>query len=927
MKRRLTIPVKIKHFILLSLGVLVLALIPVLRKHDVGEEQVFAAFELGGDRQREHKARELLEEMIAGSTENVNTLPRETVLVGVKVTGESVTVDLGFPTDYNESGLDAAGSDAINRMVVDTLLPLGLRKYKVRAAGENGYLMPLSDLLPEVKFSSQSFPANNDPVPSIPGPMPGTPGAPPLTSGSQPEGVLSGKTVWLSAGHGWVWTGIRWITQRPNTHGIVEDFANSETVNYFLARYLWNAGADVWLVREPSNNEFEIIVDNDHGSPGYTESGQFNTSSSSGYDGGSYRYALSEINESATATWRPDIPEPGMYPVWVWFRHNTNRAVDTRYQIRHTGGITDVSISQEVHGDTWHYLGEFYFETGTGGYVALTNQSSDAGQAVVADAVRFGGGMGSIDRGQGVSGKPRWEEAARYYAQYMGFPMDESINDVIVRPMYAEWEKSKGYPGEDGVFISWHTNCCNNSGTLSFIHSFQPTPGSEELQSIVHNELVDVLRSDWDKDWQDRGQLSADFGEVRELSTMPGVLLEIAYHDTEYPGDADDLKEPRFRQLTGRAVYQGIVKYFADKDGVPAVMLPQPPTHLTARNDAPDGAVLSWQSPPAGDTTGGEAESYRVYMSDNGRGFDNGVVTSDPFITIPDLKPGSLNFFKVTAINKGGESFPSQVAAVAAPRSGNKVPFLIVNGFDRLDKDSMLRQGDDPLDSVYRMRLEQMNRRDYIVEHAQALHSCGYAFDSTLNEAIEDGTVELDDYAALDWFVGEDAQVDKSLSKTERAALRRYLDSGGDLLISGSEIGWDLARSGDGVDASFYNLYLKSEYVGNDAATYQFNGQAGGLFENLSGSFDDGSEGYYDVDQPDRLAANGGSEAVLEYQERHADAAAIAYQGDYDLVYFGFPLETVFDPELRDQLICQAAEYLIGPTGLDLFMPVMLVDN
>jgi hypothetical protein len=58
---------------------------------------------------------------------------------------------------------------------------------------------------------------------------------------------------------------------------------------------------------------------------------------------------------------------------------------------------------------TWRNLGEYYFETGTGGQVTLINGSSDAGQAIIADVVRFGGGMDSIDRGGWVSGEPRGE--------------------------------------------------------------------------------------------------------------------------------------------------------------------------------------------------------------------------------------------------------------------------------------------------------------------------------------------------------------------------------------------------------------------------------------------------------------------------------------------------------------------------------------
>jgi len=901
---------------------------PFLRPPEADGMSIDSGLKLGDEADIEIQARALLEDTIGKSGESPYSLPLQTQLAAVKVAGERITVDFVIPPDFIRDTFDAAGSDAINRTVVETLLPLGLRDFQVRAADENGEFLPLSDLLPEVKTKAQVSPKSSDPLIPNPGPLPGAPGGAPLTKGDQPPGILSGKTVWLSAGHGWVWTGIRWATQRPNTYGIVEDLSNAEAVNYYLARYLWNAGADVRLVRERSHNQIEVIVDNDQGASGYSETGQFSTSSSRGYQGGTYRYTVSEQIESASATWRPDLPKAGLYPVWVWYRHNVNRTAEARYQVHHAGGQTQISISQEVHGDTWHYLGEFYFDAGTGGYITLTNQSSDPGQAVIADAVRFGGGMGSIDRGQGVSGKPRWEEAARYYAQYMGFPMDESINDVIVRPLYAEWEKSKGYPQEEGVFISWHTNCCNKSGTLSFTHSFKPTPGSLELQSNVHNELVRVLRAGWDPDWQDQGQMKADFGEVRELSSMPGVLLEVAYHDTETPGDADDLKEPRFRQLAARGVYQGIVKYFAELDGLKPEFVPEAPTHLAARNSTPGKALLSWQAPPGAAVSGAEAAFYKVYRSENGRGFDGGVITSEPFYTVSGLQPGSLYFFRVTALNQGGESFPSKVAALRTPRSGTAVPFLIVDGFDRLDKDSMLREIEDgSMDSIYRMPMEQMDRDDYIVEHALALGSCGYAFDSALNEALEDGSVDPGDYAALDWFVGEDAQVDRSLSKVERAFLQGYLDGGGNLLISGSEIGWDLARPGGGADEDFYQKYLKSEFLGTDAGTYYFKGSPADMFNGLSGGFDDSSHGLYDVDKPDRLAAHGGSHAVLEYLWGIGDDAALAYNDEFGLVYFGFPLETVIDPIMRSQLICRAAEYLIGPAVSELYMPAVVVDK
>ena len=61
----------------------------------------------------------------------------------------------------------------------------------------------------------------------------------------------------------------RWTTQRGNNYGLVEDFSNAEAVNYYLARYLWNAGADVWFARERAMTNHEIIIDNSAGAPAY----------------------------------------------------------------------------------------------------------------------------------------------------------------------------------------------------------------------------------------------------------------------------------------------------------------------------------------------------------------------------------------------------------------------------------------------------------------------------------------------------------------------------------------------------------------------------------------------------------------------------------------------------------------------------------
>ncbi len=930
---------------------------------------------LTGDDQAD--AETLLEALLAGPTGDeragglTSPLPPDAKLAAVIVAGDEVTVDLDLPLDFLRGDLDPFRSDAIVEQIVKTLHPLGLHHVHVRAEDEGGAILPISAFLPRPAVPAPGVPPNDDGAPDRPGSEP--------SGVAQAQGALAGKAVWLSAGHGWYWSETlgRWTTQRGNNHGLVEDFSNAEAVNYYLARYLSNAGADVWLVRERAMTEHEVIVDNDGGSPGYTETGSWLTSSTPGYQGGTYRWANTFDTLSATATWTPDLPQAGRYAVWTWYREGTNRPTDARYEVHHAGGVTTVRLSQEVHGRTWRYLGEFYFQSGTAGHVTLLNASDDPAQAVIADAIRFGGGLGSIEAPAGssieapagASGEPRWEEAAKYWAQYQGAPPEVYGSDVTARPLYAEWEAAKGYPGEaaNAVYVSWHTNAGGGTGTDSFVHDTEPTTGSLQLQDWVHDELIYDLRHAWNPEWVNRGQKSADFGELRELSTIPGVLLEVAFHDTEDPGDADDLREPHFRQIAARAVYQGIAKYHAQREAAPVYLLPEPPQRLAVRTTASGQVTLTWAPPPCCDGVLGDAATgYRVYHSADGRAFDGGTETLSPTLVLPGLLPGSLHFFRVTALNPGGESFPSPVVAVrlpeekmwrsatlplpsvASPKGGEPAPsppggrhfvsafggdgvrgdilanvptFLVVDGFDRLDAAALVPQWESPfLGTAQRMFLERMNRYDHAVEHAQALDACGWAFDGAVNEAVAAGDVALSAYPAVDWFVGEDAAADAALDDAERALLASYLDGGGGLLLSGSEIGYDLVESDR--DPDFYGDYLRAVYLGDDADTYDFAGLAGGPFSGLAGRFDAGSEGAYDVGWPDRLAASGGSTVTLSYLGGTGDGAAVTYDGAYRLVHVGFPLETVTDPLTRTALFCAAADYLLAPRGPGLsFVP------
>jgi len=746
-------------------------------------------------------------------------------------------------------------------------------------------------------------------------------GQPPAPGQARPQGALSGKTIYVSAGHGWEWEYdgrcdcYRWKTQRPVYQDFIEDHNNAEAVDQYLLQYLWNAGATVIPVRERDMNPVERVVDND-GGEGYAEEGVWATSTLTGYLGLTYRYTTTvAVTPTATAVWTATIPSDGRYAVYAWYRQGSNRAPDARYTVYHAGGQTEVVVDQRVHGNTWRYLGTYGFRGGEVATVTLSNLSTYTGTVVVADAVRFGGGtfdsLTSIRTSASYPpDKPWWEVAAFYYVQRMGMdpealnldPTDPAdnwgdFNDVVARPIYARWEHAG--TGEDAIYISWHTNGYDGTarGTETYVHNgewLSRTLGSYELAGNVHGELVHDIQAGWDPYWTDRGVKEKNLGELRLLwdedpsVRMPGALVEIAFHDNPY--DAEALREPTFQMLAARAIYQGIVKYFAQRDNVSLPLLPEPPTHPAVRNVGGGRVRISWRPSPT-DTVGlrgDAADYYRVYTSTDGIGWSNGIsVGNTTAYTLTGLSPGQLLFVRVTAVNRGGESFPTETLAV---RVGNGAGVLLVNGFDR--------------GYNLRMLLDRMNRYDYAIQHGEVI---SYPFDSASNEAVRDGDVALDGYAVVDWILGEESAPDQTLDSAERALLADFLDNGGALFISGTEIGWHL--DDQGAAPAFYNTYLRADYVGDDAGTYEVEPVAGSIFDGLP-RFRFDAPGMYDADYPDVITPTSGSTAALTYSGGTGGVAAVQYEnGCQRLVYFGFPFE-VIHPDDRAGVMARVMDFL-----------------
>jgi hypothetical protein len=142
-------------------------------------------------------------------------------------------------------------------------------------------------------------------------------------------------------------------------------------------------------------------------------------------------------------------------------------------------------------------------------------------------------------------------------------------------------------------------------------------------------------------------------------------------------------KEPAFQFDVSRAIYKGMLKFLYTLYGIPYVVQPLPVTHFQVLLTKNGGFELKWQAQPDSLEPTANAESYIVYMRKNDGGYDNGMLVNTNKIIINEPDKDVIYSFKVTAVNGGGESFPSEELSVCNV-SKAKGTVLILNAFDRV---------------------------------------------------------------------------------------------------------------------------------------------------------------------------------------------------------------------------------------------------
>ena len=296
-------------------------------------------------------------------------------------------------------------------------------------------------------------------------------------------------------------------------------------------------------------------------------------------------------------------------------------------------------------------------------------------------------------------------------------------------------------------------------------------------------------------------------------------------------------------------------------------------------------------------------EVIRVYSNSN-QTESLGQFSSSP-ILLENLNDNESYFIKLKAINAYGSSKHTEVLGVIPSANSPKV--LIVNGFDRVTGTN--------------------NTFDFIKEHGSALHNNDYIFDSASNEAIINKYIKLTDYQIVDWILGEEGTATSSFNDIEQSLIQEFLMDGGKLFVSGSEVGYDLSDKGDTNDKLFYEKFLRANYISDAAGGRQSNynayGVQGTLFDGVNLSFDDGTQGSYDVDWPDGIKPISNEEINLKFEGVDYDSsggAGISYRGRFGssplsggLVYLTIGFESIYPENKRNIIMKRVMHYLDGP--------------
>jgi hypothetical protein len=233
------------------------------------------------------------------------------------------------------------------------------------------------------------------------------------------------------------------------------------------------------------------------------------------------------------------------------------------------------------------------------------------------------------------------------------------------------------------------------------------------------------------------------------------------------------------------------------------------------------------------------------------QGLPTRVQGSDDGVSWEDLASSATDSAAVPAraqIRLAGED-----GSAGDSYAGGGGDWLVVDGFDRVFGGSWASP-----------------THDFAARLGTALGGASTALD----DAVSEGLVDLRDWDHVLWLLGDESTAEETFDAEARAAVEAYLQAGGTLLVTGSELGY-------ATDGAFLDT-LGVTFLSDDAGTSVAGGWTFGVV--------------YPEDFPDVLA---GDEVVWTYA---TGGAAAVGRADHRVLAVGFALETLPDEALAPAL-------------------------
>jgi hypothetical protein len=396
------------------------------------------------------------------------------------------------------------------------------------------------------------------------------------------------------------------------------------------------------------------------------------------------------------------------------------------------------------------------------------------------------------------------------------------------------------------------------------------------------------------------------------------------------------------------------------------VVQPLPVEKFRCQFKAKNTVQLSWNATIDSIEPTAVPEKYILYTRIDEGDFNNGQLVNGTKTTV-DVQSGKIYSFKVTALNKGGESFPSEI--LAACRVNNSHPeVLIVNGFDRIsapgsfannhtnggflyDKDAGVPYINDysfigkqfdfdrtkPWKSDenpgfghsytnYEDKVIAGNSFDYPYLHGKAIKAAGFSFVSSSVKAVTDKDVDLSKFQLVDLILGKQkktllgngkkAPEFKTFPLALQQSLRQYCEGGGNLMLSGAFIGSDMYTDNylTPTERLFVENILNYRLKSADACFSSKIVMVGSPYHQFARSefsyFDEPNANSIFAESVDAIdPANIGAFTICRYTGTNL-SAGVAYSGKYKVCSFGFPFEIIESEKDRNKLMYSVLNFL-----------------